>query len=465
MKANIKDLPVVKNEYYEMMIDDLGSNGEGIGKIDGYTLFVDGALPQEKVKIKVIKVKKNFGFGKLIDIIESSEYRVDPICDIAKRCGGCQLQQLSYEGQLKYKRKKVQDVIERIGGITDLEVNEVIGMENPYFYRNKVQFPVGSSRNEQINIGFYAMRSHDIVTTDKCYIQQPINRDIIDIVRDYMTCNNIKPYNEISHKGIIRHVVTRISHHSKEIMVGIVINSNRLPNSEELVRRLKEIENVTGIFININKEKTNVIMGNKMKMLWGKPYITDYIGDVSYNISPLSFYQVNPVQTEKLYNAVLEYAELTGNEILWDAYCGIGTISLFLASHCKKVMGVEIVPESIEDARENAKINNIGNAEFFTGKAEEVITEKYNEGIAADIIVVDPPRKGCDRELLNTIIKMQPEKVIYVSCDPATMARDIKILGEGGYGVEVIQPFDLFPQTVHVECVVRMQKAIIDMIQ
>ncbi|GKX32120.1 putative RNA methyltransferase [Vallitalea longa] len=458
MKTKIKDLPVVKNEFYEMMIDDLGNNGEGIGKIDGYTLFVDGALPQEKVKIKVIKVKKNFGFGKLIEIIEPSEYRVEPVCAIAKRCGGCQLQHLSYEGQLKYKQKKVQDVIGRIGGITDLKVNEVIGMEKPYFYRNKVQFPVGSSLDEHINIGFYAMRSHDIVTTDKCYIQQPVNKDIIDVVRDYMIHNHIKPYNEINHKGIIRHVVTRISHHSKEIMIGIVINSSKLPNGEELIKRLSEIDNVTGIFININKEKTNVIMGKKIKMLWGKPYITDYIGNVSYNISPLSFYQVNPVQTEKLYNTVLKYAELTGNEIVWDAYCGIGTISLFLASHCKKVMGVEIVPEAIEDARENAKINDIGNVEFFTGKAEEVIAEKYNEGIVADIIVIDPPRKGCDRELLDTIIKMQPKKVIYVSCDPATMARDVKILGEEGYEVEKIQPLDLFPQTVHVETVVGIQK-------
>ena len=453
MKDNNRQLPVVKNEYYEMIIDDVGSNGEGIGKINGYTLFVDEALPEEKIKVKVIKVKKNYGFGKLVEVIEPSKYRVNPVCDIAKRCGGCQLQHLSYEGQLIYKKKKVQDVIERIGGVTDIEVNNVIGMDNPYFYRNKVQFPVGSSKSEHINIGFYAMRSHDIINTNKCYIQQPINKEITCIVRDYMLANNIAPYNEMKHKGIIRHVVTRISHHSDEIMVGIVINANKLPNSDNLVNRLKEIENITGIFVSINKDKTNVIMGDRINMLWGKPYITDYIGKVAYNISPLSFYQVNPVQTEKLYNEVLKYAGFTGNEIVWDAYCGIGTISLFIASHCKKVMGVEIVPQAIEDAKENAKINNIDNVEFFTGKAEEIITLKYNEGIKSDIIVVDPPRKGCDRELLNTIIEMQPEKVIYVSCDPATMARDIKILGIGGYKVKEIQPVDLFPQTVHVECV------------
>ncbi|GMQ56193.1 23S rRNA (uracil(1939)-C(5))-methyltransferase RlmD [Vallitalea sediminicola] len=453
MKSKNIELPVVKNEYYEMTIDDLGVNGEGIGKIDGYTLFVDGALPQEKIKVKVIKTKKNFGFGKLIDILEPSVHRIDPICDIAKRCGGCQLQHLSYEGQLNYKQKKVQDIIERIGGTTDIKVNKVIGMEKPYFYRNKVQFPVGSMGDGAINIGFYAMRSHNIITTDKCYIQQPVNKDIIDVVKNYMLNNNIKPYNEVSHKGIVRHVVTRVSLHTKEIMVGVVINGNKLPNSDELINNLREIENVASIFISVNKEKTNVIMGNKIKILWGKPYITDAIGKVSYNISPLSFYQVNPVQTEKLYNKVLEFADLTGDETIWDAYCGIGTISLFLADECKKVMGVEILPEAIEDAKENAVLNNIDNTEFFVGKAEMVIAEKFDDGIRADVIVVDPPRKGCDRELLETIVKMKPDKVIYVSCDPATMARDIKILGEGGYEVEEIQPVDMFPQTVHVETV------------
>ncbi|WP_273325955.1 23S rRNA (uracil(1939)-C(5))-methyltransferase RlmD [Vallitalea guaymasensis] len=458
MKAKNVELPVVKNEYYEMVIDDLGINGEGIGKINGYTLFVDGALPQEKIKVKVIKTKKNFGFGKLIDILEPSIHRIDPVCDIAKRCGGCQLQHLSYEGQLNYKQKKVQDIIERIGGITDIEVNKVIGMEKPYFYRNKVQFPVGGMGDDSVNIGFYAMRSHNIITTDKCYIQQPVNKDIIGVVKEYMLKNNVKPYNEVTNKGVVRHIVTRVSFHTKEIMVGVVINGNKLPNSDELVSNLRKIEDVAGIFISVNKEKTNVIMGNKIKMLWGKPYITDYIGEVAYNISPLSFYQVNPVQTEKLYSKVLEFADLSGDEIVWDAYCGIGTISLFLAGKSKKVMGVEIVPEAIEDAKKNAELNDISNTEFYVGKAEEVITGKYNEGVRADVIVVDPPRKGCDRELLETIMKMQPEKVVYVSCDPGTMARDVKVLGEGGYRVEEVQPVDMFPQTVHVECVTVLRK-------
>jgi 23S rRNA (uracil1939-C5)-methyltransferase len=458
VKTKNIELPVVKNEYYEMVIDDLGINGEGIGKVDGYTLFVDGALPQEKVRVKVVKTKKNFGFGKLVDILEPSVHRIEPVCDIAKRCGGCQLQHLSYEGQLSYKRKKIQDIIERIGGITDIKVNEVIGMKAPYYYRNKVQFPVGSKENGTVDIGFYAMRSHNIITTDKCYIQQPVNKEIIRVVKDYMLKNNIRPYDEVSHKGIVRHIVTRVSFHTKEIMVGIVINSNKLPNSDELVSNLREIDNISGIFISVNKEKNNVIMGNNIKMLWGNPYITDYIGEIAYNISPLSFYQVNPIQTEKLYSKVLEFANLSGDEIVWDAYCGIGTISLFLANKCKKVMGVEIVPEAIEDAKKNSELNNIDNTEFYVGKAEDVITDKYNDGVRADVIVVDPPRKGCDKELLDTIIKMEPEKVVYVSCDPGTMARDIRVLGEGGYRVMEIQPVDMFPQTVHVETIVRIQR-------
>lgn len=459
MKDKNKNLPVIKNNNYEMTIDDIGTNGEGIGKIDGYTLFVEGALPNEVIEVKVVKTRKNYGFGKLINIIEPSQERRQPVCKIAKRCGGCQLQHISYKAQLEYKRKKVQDVIERIGNITDIKVNETIGMEEPYYYRNKVQFPVGKSIEGDVNIGFYSMRSHHIVTTDKCYIQDSINEEIISKIKSFIINNNIKAYDEKTHRGLIRHIVTRISHHSQEIMVGIVINGDKIPNENKLVDSLREIDRVAGIFININKEKTNVIMGNKIKTLWGKSYLVDYIGNTAYKISPLSFYQVNPIQTYKLYSKALEYADLTGDEVVWDAYCGIGTISLFIANKCKKVLGVEIVPQSIEDAKENAKMNNITNAEFYTGKAEQVITDKYREGIIADVMIVDPPRKGCDKELLDTIIKMQPKKVVYVSCDPATMARDVKMLGEGGYRVEMIQPVDMFPQTVHVECVTVLYRA------
>jgi 23S rRNA (uracil1939-C5)-methyltransferase len=452
-----RELTVTKNEYYTMTIDDIGINGEGIGKINGYTLFVEGALPEEVVEVKVIKAKKNFGYGKLVNIIEPSKNRTEPICSIANRCGGCQLQHLSYEAQLEYKRKKVQDVIERIGGI-NIEVNKAIGMETPYYYRNKVQFPVGKSKDNDIKIGFYAMRSHNIITTDKCYIQDSVNEEIIKKVKEYIIENNLQPYNEENHRGLIRHIITRISYYTKEIMVGIVINGKKLPNQEDLVSKLTTIPNMKSIYTNVNKEKTNVILGKKVETIWGAPYITDYIGDVKYNISPLSFYQVNPVQTEKLYNKALEYANLNGQETVWDAYCGIGTISLFLAKQAKKVYGVEIVPEAIEDAKANAALNDINNAQFFAGKAEEIIPQKYKEGIKADVIVVDPPRKGCDKELLDTIIDMQPDRVVYVSCDPATLARDLKILGEGGYEVKEAQPVDMFPETVHVETIVRIQR-------
>lgn len=460
MKKDIK-IPVEKNQYYEMTIDDMGTSGEGIGKIDGYTLFVPGALPGELVKVKIVKTKKKFGFGKLIEIQKPSKERKDSKCSIFERCGGCQLQHLSYEAQLNYKTKKVQDVIERIGGITNITVLPTIGMDDPFFYRNKVQFPVGVNTKGEVNIGFYAMRSHNIIATDKCYIQSSINEQIIAKVKEYIIENKIEPYNELKHRGLVRHIVTRVGYHSKEVMVGIVINGNKLPKQDQLIEKLKTIFNITSIYININKEKTNVILGDKVEVIWGAPYIIDYIGEVKYHISPLSFYQVNPIQTEKLYKKALEYASLNGEETVWDAYCGIGTISLFLARKAKKVYGVEIVEEAIKDARKNAEINNLTNVEFYTGKAEEVITEKYEEGIKADVIVVDPPRKGCDQELLETILKMKPDRVVYVSCDPATLARDISILTENEeYKVTKVQPVDMFPHTTHVETVCLLKRSL-----
>ncbi|QUI25421.1 23S rRNA (uracil(1939)-C(5))-methyltransferase RlmD [Vallitalea pronyensis] len=461
MKKNNQALPVVKNEYYHMTIDDLGIHGEGIGKINGYTLFVDGALPGEKVKVKVIKTKKNYGYGKLIEIVKPSEHRRDPVCPIAKRCGGCQIQHLSYKAQLAYKRKKIVDLLERIGGMKDVVVNETIGMDDPYYYRNKVQFPVGEAMDGGIDIGFYAMRSHQIVTTDTCYIQQPVNGTIIETIKAHMLTYGIPPYSEHRHQGLVRHIVTRISHHTNEIMVGIVINGHKLPHEEELVTSLQQIEQVSGIYVSMNKEKTNVIMGKTIRMLWGQETITDYIGAIAFRISPLSFYQVNPIQTEKLYNMVLAYADLTGEEVVWDAYCGIGTISLFLAKHCKKVLGVEIVPEAIQDAKENARLSGITNAEFHVGKAERVITEQFQDGVKADVIVVDPPRKGCDKELLDTIIAMEPKRVVYVSCDPGTMARDVRVLCDGGYAVREVQGVDMFPHTVHTEtiCLLKNSKS------
>lgn len=449
--------PIKKNEVYEIEIDSLGADGEGIGRIDGFTLFVPDGVPGDYLEVKVLKVKKRFGYGKILRIIKPSESRIEPLCKIASQCGGCQFQNLNYEAQLEFKRDKVEQALKRIGGVSSVEVLSTIGMEDPYFYRNKGQFPVGFA-NDEIKIGFYAARSHRIVPLDVCAIQSRSHTAILSAVRKYMSENQITAYDEENHRGLIRHVVTRESRANGGINVTLVINGDDLPAKDALIGLLKDVQGVEGICININKERTNVILGSVTKTLYGDPYIIDTIGGIEFKISPASFYQVNPVQTEKLYQTALDYAELKGDEIVWDAYCGIGTITLFLAKKAKKVYGVEIVPQAIADANDNKERNGITNVEFFVGKAEDVITEKYKEGIKADVMVVDPPRKGCDVSLLNTMIQMAPKRIVYVSCDPATLARDVKILVEGGYEVNKVQPVDMFPMTGHVECVVLMTR-------
>ena len=451
-------IPVEKNKTYEMHIDALGSNGEGIGRIDGYTVFVEGALPGETIRVLIVKVKKNYGYGKLMEILEVSPERREPMCPVAKQCGGCQLQHLSYEAELAYKTREVKDVMERIGGIKDVEVKPALGMENPWRYRNKAQFPVGRGK-DGCAIGFYAKRSHRIVDTEKCFLQNECNDEIIGIVRAFLDEYNIPLYDEEKHKGLVRHILTRIGRNSGEIMVCIVINGKKLPDSDVLVERLRAVESVVSIVLNVNKEKTNVILGQKIITLWGKDTITDSIDGIEFEISPLSFYQVNPVQTEVLYGKAVELAGLKGDETVLDLYCGIGTISLFFARKAKKVFGVEIVPEAIADAKKNAARNGITNAEFAVGAAEEVIPRLYEEeGIAADIVVVDPPRKGCDERLLETILQISPEKIVYVSCNPATWARDLVVLKEGGYVLKEVQPVDQFSHSVHVEVVSMLQK-------
>lgn len=457
-------MDIIKNQDYEILIEDMTMTGEGVGKIDGYALFVKDAIPGDRIVAKVIKTKKNYGYGRLMEILTPSPDRVDALCPIAKRCGGCTLMAMSYEKQLEFKNRLIRNNLERIGGLKNIELPPVIGMENPYRYRNKAQYPVGRDRDGNIVMGFYAGHSHNIVACEDCYICSDINAGILAKIKEYMLRFNINPYDETLHKGLVRHILIREGFTTGEIMVCVVINGTSLKAEEELVKMLKTLtfdrdRKIASIMLNFNREKTNVILGTQCRLLYGKPYIEDCIGDIRYQISPLSFYQVNPVQTRKLYSLALDFAGLTGNETVWDLYCGIGTISLFLAQKAKKVYGVEIIPQAIENARSNAVLNNITNAEFFVGKAEEVLPEKYEkEQVYAEVIVVDPPRKGCDEVLLNTMVKMQPERIVYVSCDSATLARDLKYLTENGYEVKRVQGVDQFGFSGHVESVVLLSK-------
>ena len=459
-----------KNDIVTVEITDIGVSGEGIGHVDGYTLFIKDAVIGDVVEAKVMKAKKNYGYARLMKVITPSEYRVEPKCAFARRCGGCQIQEMSYDRQLVFKDQKIRGNLERIGGFTkdqiDTVMQPVVGMEHPFGYRNKAQFPFGTDKEGNPITGFYAGRTHDIIANTDCALGVEQNKEILEIILQYMRENKIKSYDEKTGKGLIRHALIRYGFKTKEIMVCLVINGKKLPKAERLIEKLIQIEGMTSITISPNTRRDNVIMGDSYEILWGQGYITDYIGNVKYQISPLSFYQVNPVQTEKLYGLALEYADLKGDETVWDLYCGIGTISLFLAQKAKQVYGVEIVPQAIDDAKENAKINAIDNAEFFVGKAEEVLPEYYaeyerehnGETAHADVIVVDPPRKGCDETLLETIVKMQPEKVVYVSCDSATLARDLKYLCANGYEIKMFRGVDQFPQSVHVETVVLLSQ-------
>lgn len=490
-----------KNDVFKIEITDIGVNGEGIGKIEGYPLFVKDAVIGDVIEANLIKAKKNYGYGRLMKILSPSPHRVRPVCPMARRCGGCQIQEMSYKKQLEFKENKVRGNLIRIGEVPedllDHIMEPIIGMEPsanlraPFYYRNKAQFPIGIDRNKEPVAGFYAGRTHSIIPNTDCALGVKVNEQILNLVLDFMKEYKIEPYSETAHTGVIRHVLIRYGFRTKEIMVCLVVNADRLPHSEALTKRLSGIEGMKSIMLNVNKSRTNVILGEEVKLLWGQEYITDYIGDVKYQISPLSFYQVNPVQTEKLYRLVVEYAGMAaaadqeekragkkekeagdrgkeGKEehreqtVVWDLYCGIGTISLFLARRGVKVYGVEVVPQAIDDARNNARINNIENVEFFVGKAEEVLPEYYveyerqhgGEKPRADVIVVDPPRKGCEETLLKTMVDMKPEKIVYVSCDSATLARDVKYLRRVGYEVERVGVVDQFPHTVHVEACV-----------
>ena len=526
-----KDIVCQKNDELEVDIIDMGTEGEGIGKVKGYLLFVKDAVICDRVRVVVMKTKKNYGYARLLKIVKASPFRVEPKCPVARQCGGCQLQHCSYEKQTEWKEQKVKNCLERIGGFSlegsTIEVEPILRMDEPYHYRNKAQFPVGTDKEGNPVAGFYAGRSHSIIANTDCNIQHPCNKEIVDTVLQFMKDYGILAYNEGTHTGLVRHILTRVGAVTGEVMICLVINGKKMPHDKELVDRLlncswnnKTAVNATiatnlasntttttvannetavnatvatnlasntttttvtnnktainatpaanieddtnttlaikSICLNYNEEKTNVILGQDIQVLYGEKYIEDYIGDIKYRISPLSFYQVNPVQTRRLYQTALEYADLKGGEVVWDLYCGIGTISLFLAQKAAHVCGVEIVPQAVEDAKENARLNHFENAEFFVGAAEDVVTKQYqksNGSLKADVVTLDPPRKGCDEKLLETVIAMEPKRIVYVSCDPATLARDLRFLCDRGYELKKVRPCDMFGHSYHVETV------------
>ncbi|MCQ4086354.1 23S rRNA (uracil(1939)-C(5))-methyltransferase RlmD [Saccharibacillus sp. JS10] len=563
--AEITGLPVAKNDEVTLDIIGMNHDGEGVGRADGYTLFVPGALPGEQISAKVLKTKKQYGYAKLQTLIQSSSSRVEAPCEIYDRCGGCQIQHMDYAAQLEWKRQQVVDSLQRIGklnvqavgagsgsaangalgtqassataeagahaagpgeaeharsesmeyadttatggtpeeaavafgggegdenagavsGAAGFERGEeaqkpaaaqdaqppasgaaaegivvpaTLGMSEPWRYRNKAQVPMGQENSRLIG-GFYARGSHRIVDMETCIIQHADNDEMVEAVKAIGRELGISAYDEESGSGLLRHVVVKVAFATGEKMVVLVTNGDQLPHADKWIEEIqRRVPGVKSICQNVNTRQTNVIFGDVTRVLWGDEVIHDYIGDVKFAISARSFYQVNPVQTEVLYGKTLEYAGLTGNETVIDAYCGIGTISLFLAQKAKRVYGVEIVKEAIEDARKNAKLNGIENAEFEVGASEDVIPRWKEQGITPDVIVVDPPRKGCDPRLLETILEMKPERVVYVSCNPATLARDLRVLEDGGFKTVKVQPVDMFPQTVHVEAVALLER-------
>ena len=472
-KLNLK-----KNQEISLTIEDFTKEGEGLGKYQGFPFFVKDTVIGDEVRVSITKLKKNYGYARLVEIVTPSKDRVTPPCPVARQCGGCKLQQISYEKQLSFKKSLVEGCLMRIGGFGKEDIEQkmepVYGMEEPWHYRNKAQFPIGADRDGMPVAGFYAARTHSIIPVEDCKLGVTQNEQILGVVLSYMRENEVRPYDETTGRGLVRHVLIRYGFTSKELMVCLVINGETLPQKEKLVNALCKLDGMTSISVNINRKNTNVILGEETRTVWGSDYITDQIHlrdcdhdfaltdtAIAYHISPQSFYQVNPVQTEKLYSLALSYAGLTGRETVWDLYCGIGTISLFLAQKAGKVYGVEIVPQAIEDAKSNAALNGITNASFFVGKAEEVLPEFYEKEsrkpdadmLHPDVIVVDPPRKGCDEKCLETMLRMEPDRIVYVSCDPATLARDLKILCGGGYALRKVRPVDQFGHTTHVETV------------
>lgn len=444
-----------KNDLLTVTIEDMGHDGEGIGKVDGYTVFVKDTVIGDKVQAKIMKAKKNYGYARLVEIMEPSKDRVEPRCAYARQCGGCQIQALSYEKQLAYKQQKIENNLIRIGGFQKEEIpmQPIIGMEDPYHYRNKAQFPVGCDKEGQLIAGFYAGRTHSIISNRKCYLGVEVNEQILNLVLAHMEAYDIPAYDEMTGKGLVRHVLIRYGFQSKEIMVCLVVNGSRIPGAEDLIAKLREIPGMTSISLNINREKTNVILGRKGKLLWGQEYITDTIGPIAYQISPQSFYQVNPVQTKNLYEKAISMAGLTGNERVMDAYCGIGTIGLIASRNAKEVISVELNPDAVRDAVTNAKRNGIKNVSFYQNDAGAFMVSMAEKGEKADVVFMDPPRAGSDEAFLSSVVMLAPEKIVYISCNPETLARDLRYLTKHGYRAEEAWGYDMFAWSEHVETV------------
>ncbi len=453
MGFNIKE-----GKKYVIRIHDLGDSGEGVGRIEGITVFVEGLVPGDRALVEIVKVKKSYALGKIVEIKENSDIKQEPPCSHFPECGGCQIQNLIYQKQLKFKKLKVEAAIERIAGLKGINVKETLGMENPFHFRNKAQLPFGKE-NGKVVIGFYRKKSHEIVDIKKCLIQNPINDDIVETLREYLSEIDYPVYEEPTHKGVLRHLILRNSYKTGDIMAVLVTNGESFPKKKEIVSLLtSNFPQVKTVVQNINSKKTNVITGPESKVLFGSGRMTDYIGDLSFEISPVSFLQVNTKQTEVLYGKVLEYADIGPEDIVFDIYSGIGTISLFLAKKAKKVYGIEVVKPAVADANHNAELNGVTNVEFHSGRAEKVVPRLYESGIRADVVVVDPPRKGCEEIVLDTIAHMKPKRIVYVSCKPSTLARDLAYLKKKGYITQEVQPVDLFPHSTHVEAVTLLVK-------
>ncbi len=447
-------IPVEKNKVYELEISAVSSDGNGIGHIDGYTVFVPQTVDGDIIECLIVKVRTKFAYGKAINILKPSAYRQEPLCSVFNRCGGCQLMHIRYEYQKDIKRQFVNNAMQRIGGFSGFEVDGIDTLKEPLRYRNKMVFPIGRDKNDNIVSGFYAQRSHSIIPVEDCMMGDSINGDILKAIKEYMSECNVSVYDEEKHKGAIRRVFIRISHSSGEIMVVISANDNALPQKDILIEKLLKVsDRIVSIILNINKDKTNLVLGDRNITLYGKSCIKDTLLGTEFEISPHSFYQINPVMTQRLYQKALEYAQITDTDIVMDVYCGIGTISLCAAREAKEVVGVEIVKEAIENAKENAKNNKITNAQFFADSAENIVPKLIDSGLKPDIVMLDPPRKGSDEKTLSAIISSKPKRIVYVSCNPSTLARDARFLCDRGYHLEKAMCYDLFPNTMHIESV------------